>query len=180
MALDMPEENMRFTKIVLSFLFPIATFAQKNTSSFEAYMQGQSGLYKFNGNVLVAKNGKTIYKKTFGYADFNLKEKLDNNSIFDIGSIAKEFTAVGILSLIDKGKLNYSDSLGKFFPQLPYSNVTIRQLLTHTSGMPDGYDLVDKYFDHNKIAENQDLLKLLALYKPELYFIPGTDLQYSG
>ncbi len=171
---------MKLKKVLFIILIPILTFAQKGTATLANYMQGQSRLYSFNGNVLVAKNGKTIYKKSFGYADINTKEMLDANSIFDIGSIAKEFTAVGILSLIDKVKLNYSDSLGKFFPQLPYSNVTIRQLLTHTSGMPDGYDMVDQYFDHNKIAENNDLLKLLALYKPELYFTPGTDLQYSG
>ncbi len=171
---------MKFKKVLFIFLIPIVAFAQKNSTDFEDYMQGQSSLYGFNGNVLIAKNGQIIYQKSFGYADFTTKKLLDKNTMFDIGSITKEFTAVGILSLIDQGKLSYADTLGKFFPQLPYTNITIRQLLTHTSGIPDGYELVEQYFDHEKVADNNDLINLLATYKPALYFTPGTDLQYSG
>lgn len=82
--------------------------------------------------------------------------------------------------LKDKGVLSLPDSLGKLLPQLPYRSVTIHQLLTHTSGMPDGYDLIEKYFDHNKVAKNADLLNLLATKQPALYFKPGNDLMYSG
>lgn len=167
-------------KIWLLLLLPTSLIAQNTTPVFDSYMKGQAGLYGFNGNVLVAKNGKVIYKKSFGYADFNLKKELDDNSVFDCGSIAKEFTAMGILMLKDKGLISYSDTLGKFFPQLPYRNVTIGQLLTHTSGMPDGYELVEKYFDHTRIATNADLLRLLESKKPALYFKPGGNLSYSG
>jgi len=154
--------------------------AQNNTVTFDTYMKGQADLYRFNGNVLIAKNGKVIYKKSFGFADYNTQNKLDNNSIFDCGSIAKEFTAMGILLLKDKGKISYTDTLGKFFPELPYSNITIHQLLTHTSGMPDGFNLVTKSFNHSKVAFNSDLIKLMADEKPPLLFIPGADLMYSG
>jgi CubicO group peptidase (beta-lactamase class C family) len=143
-------------------------------------MQPEASLYGFNGNVLVAKKGEIIYQKSFGYSDYNTKQQLDSNSIFDCGSIAKEFTAAGILLLKDKGKLGYSDTLGKFFPQLPYSGVTVRQLLTHTSGMPDGFDIIEHFFDHHKIASNNDLINLLATKKPALLFKPGEDLKYSG
>jgi CubicO group peptidase (beta-lactamase class C family) len=168
-------------KNILFLLFlPFALFAQNNTSLFESYMKGQAELYGFNGNVLVSKNGKVIYKKSFGYADYNTKKELNDNSVFDCGSIAKEFTALGILLLKDKGKISYSDTLRKFFPELPYMNVTVQQLLTHTSGMPDGFELVEKYFDHNRIATNDDLIRLLASEKPALLFKPGENLMYSG
>ena len=114
-------------------------------------MQAQTDLYGFNGNVLVTQNGKVLYKRSFGYADYKTKSKLDSNSIFDIGSIAKEFTAMGILLLKDRGLISYSDTLRKFFPELPYNNITVQQLLTHTSGMPNGFAVVAKNFDHNKI-----------------------------
>ena len=143
-------------------------------------MQGQVKLYGFSGNVLLAKNGEIIYRKSFGYADESAAKKLDDNSAFDCGSITKQFTAMGILILKDRGKLNYTDTLRKFFPELPYTAVTIHQLLTHTSGMPDGFDLVEKYFDHNKIAHNGDLIQLLAREKPPLLFEPGKNLMYSG
>lgn len=168
------------TRLLLVFLLPFSLFAQSNVTTLDAYMQAEAALYGFNGNVLVAKNGKTIYEKSFGYADYGAKKRLDSNSVFDIGSIAKEFTSVGILLLKDKGMLGLSDTLGKFFPRLPYQSITIRQLLTHTSGMPDGYDLIEKYFDHDKTATNDDLINLLATKQPKLYFKPGEDLMYSG
>jgi CubicO group peptidase (beta-lactamase class C family) len=165
--------------ILLLILLPLAIAAQNNNAAYDEYMNGQASLFKFNGNVLVAKEGRIIYKQSFGYADFKTHTKLNENSVFDCGSIAKEFTAMGILLLKDKGKISYSDSLRKFFPQLQYS-VTIRQLLTHTSGIPDGYDLVEKYADHSRIATNEDLIRLLATYKPPLLFKPGENLAYSG
>lgn len=167
-------------KLLLLFLSPAVLSAQNLRSSFDKYLNAESALYGFNGNVLVAKSGRIIYQRSFGLADFSTKKTLTKNSVFDIGSIAKEFTAVGILMLKDKGLLSLSDSLGKLLPQLPYSNITVQQLLTHTSGMPDGYDLVEEYFDHKKIATNNDLLELLATKKPGLYFKPGEDLMYSG
>jgi CubicO group peptidase (beta-lactamase class C family) len=168
-------------KNILAVLFlPSALIAQNNTSTFDSFMKAEADFYSFNGNVLVSKNGKPIYKKSFGYADYDLKKELSDNSVFDCGSIAKEFTAMGILLLKDKGKISYSDTLRKFFPELPYTNVTVQQLLTHTSGMPDGFDLVEKYFDHSKIATNGDLIRLLESKRPALLFKPGDNLMYSG
>lgn len=167
-------------KVMLLLLLPFAINAQKNSSVFDTYMQGQADFYGFNGNVLVAKSGVIIYKRSFGYADYVTRKKLDDNSIFDCGSITKEFTAMGILLLKDKGEIRFKDTLRKFFPELPYNNITVHQLLTHTSGIPDGFALVSKFFDHNKVASNDDLLRLLAREKPALYFRPGEKMMYSG
>ncbi|HEX5171611.1 MAG TPA: serine hydrolase [Cyclobacteriaceae bacterium] len=166
--------------VYLLLLFPISLSAQNNTNLFDAYMKAETDLYHFNGNVLVAKNGKIIYQKAFGHADYDAKTTLDNNSIFDCGSIAKEFTAMGILLLKDKGVIGYADTLRKFFPELPYNKITIQQMLTHTSGIPDGFGLVAKYFDHDKIATNEDFIRLLATEKPPALFQPGEDMMYSG
>jgi len=114
-------------KILVLLFLPVALCAQNNISLFDAYMNGQTELYGFNGNVLVSKNGNVIYAKSFGYTDYFTKKVLEENSVFDCGSIAKEFTAMGILLLKDKGKISYSDTLRKFFPDLPYINVTVQQ-----------------------------------------------------
>jgi CubicO group peptidase (beta-lactamase class C family) len=166
--------------IIFLLLLPATLLAQKNVNLFDAYLKGQNRLYQFNGNVLVAQYGKIIYQKSFGYADYKSKQLLNEHSIFDIGSITKEFTSVAILLLKDKGKIKLDDTLRKFFPELPYTNITIAQLLTHTSGVPDGIDVVEKHFDHNKIATNQDLIRLLAKYQPPAFFKPGENLMYSG
>lgn len=167
-------------KIMLFLLLPFALSAQNNASLFDAYMKAQFNLYGFNGNVLISKKGIVIYKQSFGFSNYETRTTLDDNSVVDCGSIAKEFTVVGILLLKDKGRLSYSDKLKKFFPQLSHYNVTIQQLLTHTSGLPDGFDLVEKYFNHNKIAVNDDLIHLMETKKPELLFKPGGSLMYSG
>ncbi|HTE11939.1 MAG TPA: serine hydrolase domain-containing protein [Chitinophagaceae bacterium] len=168
------------SKILFLLLFPATLSSQPNASIFDHYMRAQASLYSFNGNVLVAKNGNIIYQQSLGYANYSTGEKLNSNSIFDCGSIAKEFTAMGILLLKDKGKINYTDTLGKFFLELPYKNITVQQLLTHTSGVPNGFAEVVKLFDHNKIATNTDLIRLLASEKPALLFKPGENLLYSG
>jgi CubicO group peptidase (beta-lactamase class C family) len=167
-------------QLLLLLLLSIEASAQNNNRLFDSYMKAESSLYGFNGNVLVSKNGSVIYQNSFGYADYATKTALNKNSVFDCGSIAKEFTAMGILLLKDKGLISYSDSLRKFFPQLPYINVTIQQLLTHTSGMPDGFALVERYFDHGKTANNDDLIGLLESKKPALLFTPGKNVMYSG
>lgn len=168
-------------RILVFFLFlALGLSAQNQLSLFDTYMKAQSSQYGFNGNVLVSKNGQIIYQNSFGLANYTTKTKLDKNSVFDCGSIAKEFTAMGILLLKDKGMISYSDSLRKFFPGLPYMNVTIQQLLTHTSGMPNGFSLVEKYFDHSKTATNDDLIDLLQSKRPDLLFKPGENLMYSG
>jgi CubicO group peptidase (beta-lactamase class C family) len=87
----------------------------------------------FNGNVLIAEKGKVIYKKSFGYANFETKEHLNENTTFYLASITKQFTAMGIVILKERGLLSYKDSLSKFIPELSfYQDITIKHLLHHT------------------------------------------------
>jgi len=134
----------------------------------------------FNGNVLVAKDGKIIFQQPFGYRNLDTKEPLDNNTVFTLASVSKQFTAVAILMLKEQHKLNLSDSLRQYFPELPYHNVTIRQMLTHTSGLPDYFLFMGKYWDHNKIAHNADLIRLLSEQKPPMLSKPGVKYHYSN
>jgi len=93
----------------------------------------------FNGAVLVTKNDSVIYKKSFGFANEKTKEKITPESVFYIASVSKQFTAMGIMILQEQGKLSYDQKIKDFFPNYPIylENITIRQLLTHTSGITD-------------------------------------------
>jgi CubicO group peptidase (beta-lactamase class C family) len=73
-----------------------------------------------NGNFLIAEKGNVIYKKSFGLANEITKEKLNENSIFELASVSKQFTAMGIMILIEKGKLNLDDDFTKYIPELSY------------------------------------------------------------
>ena len=93
----------------------------------------------FNGAVLVTKNDSVIYKKSFGFANETTKEKITPESVFYIASVSKQFTAMGIMILQQQGKLSYDHKIKEYFPNYPIylENITIRQLLTHTSGITD-------------------------------------------
>lgn len=170
-------------KIVFFFLFPLAVSAQMPMSKsqmLDSFMSGQAKYFKFNGNVLIAEKGNILAQKAYGYADYNSKRMLDNNSVFELASVSKEFTAMAILILKEKGKLKLEDTLRSFFPDLPYNNVTIYQMLTHTSGLPDYMDNMQGKWDTTKIAFNKDMIDFLAKHKPALLFTPGSKWDYCN
>lgn len=135
---------------------------------------------KFNGNVLIASGDTVIYKASFGLADHSNDRKLNDSSVFELASVSKQFTAMGIVLLKEKGKLKYEDSLRHFFPELPYSNITVRHLLHHVSGLPDYMELVINNTKPGLIATNADMIRLLEEKKPKSLFKPGEKWEYSN
>lgn len=103
---------------------------------------------KFNGSISVMQDGKILYEKYNGFENFKSKTPLDSNSVFAIASVSKQFTAVMILLLEDQGKLKVEDQVSKFlkeFQSKTFENITIAQLLNHTSGLNDsGSGLLSK------------------------------------
>lgn len=134
----------------------------------------------FNGSVLVAEQGKPIYEKAFGYANFETKQPLTPETMFELASVSKQFTAMAIMQLHQRGKLHYDDPVRKFLTQLPYKHVTISHLLHHTSGIPEFIAWTDTLVDVNKINYNRDILDVLATSKLPLIFNPGDHFSYSN
>lgn len=94
--------------------------------------------YNFNGSIAVFKDSLQLYRKDQGFSDFQKKVKIDSNTVFAIGSVSKQFTASLILLQMEQGKLNVTDKASKFlktFQTKEYENITIHQLLNHTSGL---------------------------------------------
>jgi CubicO group peptidase (beta-lactamase class C family) len=142
-----------------------------------------SSLYatgEFSGNVLIAENGKALYQKSFGFADETTKRPVDINTMSLLGSVSKQFTAFAIVLLKEQGKLSFDDSLEQYFPALPYKHITVRQLLTHTSGIPDYAALMDHFWDKSKFASNRDMVDMLVRYHPGALLAPGEKYQYSN
>ncbi|NML21454.1 beta-lactamase family protein [Pseudoflavitalea sp. G-6-1-2] len=168
-------------KILLLLMIPVSAFSQKNYPALlDNFMRSEANVRNFNGNVLVARGGKVIYQKSFGYSNYEKKTPLNANSVFELASVSKQFTAMGILLLRDKGKLKLTDSLRQYFPELPYHNISIQQLLNHTSGLPDYQEAMTGKWDTTKVAFNKDMIQFLAKEQPPLYFAPGTKWEYSN
>lgn len=155
----------------------IAVSAQSHQLEISSLMDFYYKNGAFSGMVLVVGNGKIIYDKAFGFANLKTKEPLITNSAFYLASVSKQFTAMAIMMLEEQGSLSYHDKLSKYFPEFPeYANqVTIKHLLTHTSGMVDYYD--SGYFKPG--FTNDDVLSAM-LKQPSLEFTPGEKYAYSN
>ena len=89
--------------------------------------------------VIVVRHGQVLLEKGYGLADVTTRVPITPRTVFDIASVSKPFTAMAVLMLVEHGKLHYTDSLGAFFPEFPVEarGITVSQLLSHTSGLPD-------------------------------------------
>ncbi|MEZ4938577.1 MAG: serine hydrolase domain-containing protein [Crocinitomicaceae bacterium] len=144
----------------------------------DAYLQNMTSKNLFSGSVFVKKGNNVLFQKAYGFANRSYQVKNTLETTFNLGSITKLFTATAIFQLIDKGKLKLEDSLHKVLPQIPDSiskGITIKQLLTHTSGLGRGeYD--KSLFPFEDMSVNE----LLPLVYAESEFPPGTDVRYSN
>jgi len=134
----------------------------------------------FSGVILIADKGEPLYLKAFGYRNFENKIPLDTADIFELASVSKQFTAMIIMMLEEQDKLGFDDSVSLYLPNLPYKGITVRHLLTHTSGLPDYQEVMDQHWDKTKVAGNEDNIEYLIRYKPASLFPPGQQYVYSN
>lgn len=147
----------------------------------DAYFQKLHNKSGFNGNVLIAKKGKIIYENSFGWADYLHKDSLGIESQFELASVSKPLTSTGILMLVEQGKLSLNQTVNEFFPEFPYPGVTIKQLLTHRSGLPNYVYFIDGIWKNKrKPISNQQVIELLEKHKPARYNKPGARYLYNN
>lgn len=133
----------------------------------------------YNGVILIANKGSVVFSKAYGYRDVETGVKLKTDDVFELASVSKQFTAMIVMMLQQEGKLNYDDLVEKYL-SIPYKNITIRNLLNHTSGLPDYQDIMDQHWDKSKAAGNNDILEYLNKYAPPALFNPGERYEYSN
>ena len=113
---------------------------QSLAQSLDVYLKDRA----FNGVALVAAGDELILLQPYGLANVEKQEAFDVNHQFHIASVSKSFVAVSILQLVEQGKLSLDQTIESYFPEMPNANqITIHQLLTHTSGLYSGDDLTD-------------------------------------
>jgi CubicO group peptidase (beta-lactamase class C family) len=149
------------------------------TAKIDALMTTMVQRGQFNGAILVAVHGSTVYRKGFGKANFQTDADFTPETPSDIGSVTKQFTAMAVMILAERGKLSYDDPVSKFIPEFSrsahLSQITLRQLLNHTSGIPDYGDLgID-----DSGLDQQGLIAAL-LKKDDLFLKAGLKYRYSN
>lgn len=187
-SLKKTELAMKNYKIISLFLVFISSAviskAQQNdsiTHKLDEYLISANKFHKFNGSALVAQHGKILLQKSYGYKNFARHVLNDNNTIYQIGSITKQFTATIVLKLQEEGKLSVTDRLSKYFPEFKYAGkVTLENLLDHTSGIYNYTN--DIGAEDSAIVCNPVSKKLVTdlIFKHKPGFKPGTQFQYSN
>lgn len=129
-----------------------------------------------NGSFLIKEKGEIVLHGALGYRDYESKDPLGKDHQFYLASISKQITAIACLILVERGKLSLEDKLSDYYPELPYkSDISIKQMLTHTSGIPDYYGLGI----YKTGMKNQDVFEAL-LDGTSLDFEPGSQYAYSN
>ena len=135
----------------------------------------------FNGNVLIAKNDTILYQNSFGWADYLHKDSLKIDSKFELASVSKPMTGIATLQLVQQGKIQLDQLVSDILPGFPYEGVTVRQLLSHRSGLPNYVYFVDKIWpDRKKGMSNTDAIELLIAHKPARYGAPDGRFHYNN
>ncbi|MFT3747292.1 MAG: serine hydrolase [Agriterribacter sp.] len=167
--------------IVLICLLPIFVQAQwkKQVDTIDAVLQYLYERQQFNGSVLIAEKGKIIYHKQFGIAD-TAGHKLTPVSSFNLASVSKQFFTMMAMMLHEEGKLDYDKPVQYYLQNFPYNEITVRQLMNHTSGLPEYFELASKYMTLIDTLDNISALNMFAQYKPALVFKPGERFKYCN
>jgi CubicO group peptidase (beta-lactamase class C family) len=151
------------------------------TNKLDTYLLSAVKVNKFNGAALVAKDGKIVFNKAYGWRNFSYKTKNEINTRFPILSITKSFTAIVLLKLQEQGKLSMRDKISKYLPEYPNGNkISIEHLLTHTSGI---YNYTDNVDEGDSIIVCHPVSKQLVLdqFKDKpLAFKPGKQFSYNN
>lgn len=138
---------------------------------------------RFNGSIAIAKNGQIVFDTISGFSNVRRRIKLKENSVQQLASITKPVTATVVLQLVEEGKLKLSDTITQFLNELPehYSRLTIKQLLSHRSGLSQYYYFCDHLMDEReKLIYNDTVLCVMNFHNPDPHFKPGKRYDYCN
>ena len=174
-----PLKSLTTSELNILFAEANSTYKQQSLKDFADEM-----CTRLNGSMLVAKGKDVLLKRSSGYKKLNAKradQRISDTTCFELASVSKQFTAMAILQLASKGQLALTDPVTKFFPDLPYSGVTVRHLLTHTSGLPEYFDWGKGIFGNSdNLICNDDVVRILARRKLGLIFRTGSQYKYTN
>ncbi|CCH01790.1 Penicillin-binding protein 4* PBP 4* [Fibrella aestuarina BUZ 2] len=173
---------MKHALFVLAMLSTQVLLAQTKADRLSELMKTYHGYNMFDGAVLVAENGHVIYKDAYGLANREWAIPNSTDTKFMLGSISKPLTATLVLILVQKGLIDLDETVAYYLPAFknkPAANVTIRQLLNHTSGMPN-YDIISDFFPRISRQYFTRAAYLTVYSDSALAFVPGTRYLYSS
>ena len=138
---------------------------------------------KLSGGLLIARGNNILFEKYTGYANIKNQKPVTSKTSMHIASVSKLITSLAVLKLVEAGKFSLDQKVNSLLPSFPYKEISIRNLLSHRSGLPNYiYLSEDKLYlwDQSKPMTNKDVLNLFSKNKPALLFSPNTHFSYSN
>jgi len=172
--------NFKVLLVLLFVSIPSVQYAQNMEEKIDQLMSAKYQADDSGATILIAKDGEIIYRKAYGKSNLELNIDMIPENVFEIGSITKQFTAVGILMLLEEGKLSLDDEITKFIPDYPTqgTKITVHHLLTHTSGIKS-YTSIPTLRDFAR--KDIPITELIDAFKNEpMDFKPGEEYRYNN
>ncbi len=170
-------------KLIIDSLLEKKRIPNDEIRSIRNYFKKFVERRRFNGHIIIAKKGQIIFDTTSGYSNIKRRIKLEENSVLQLASVTKPITATVILQLIQEGKLKLIDTITKYLPSLPkhYSHITVKDLLSHRSGLTQYYYYCDDMIDNKKhLIYNDTVLCVIDFHNPGNYFPPDRKHNYCN
>ena len=175
-AINMHRSVVKLVVIIQLLVTPCAA-QEAVTTKVDEFVAAEMGRQRIPGvSLVVLKEGKTILAKGYGFADVEHQVAVKPETVFQSGSVGKQFTATAVMMLVEEGKISLDDKISKYFTDAPASwkDITVRHLLTHTAGTTD----YPRDFDFRRDYTEEDFYKRAAPIP--LAFQPGEKWQYSN
>lgn len=180
---------MRSTNLLPAALTLLLTLANCRTASpsdrqlgaeLDALFSTLHARGLFNGAVVVGRDDQIVWQKGFGSANIAAGAAFTPDTPTDTASMAKTITAALVISLHHEGKLDLDAPVRQLLSELPYETVTLRHMLSHSSGLPSDYEYFERYLPPGEPRTAELFLNVLKDQKPDLAFIPGSAFEYNN
>ncbi len=183
----MPPIKIGHRAVIVALLVGLAAPMSSKADQIADYIAAQMQRLHIPGvSLAIVRDGRVIKAQGYGFANLELKARATKETVYEIGSNTKQFTAAAIMMLVEEGKIHLDDSITKYFPEAPeaWRSITIRHLLTHTSGIqnhvavPHWLDVFKTNLAYETAPARDELLKMF--FKLPLEFQPGETWAYDN
>lgn len=166
-------------------IIPIKSYSDSKTAGvkkkLDSLLKRINKRHDFHGSILVAQKGKVVYQNQIGTADFRKRKSLNKESVYQLASVSKQFTAASILMLVERNLLKLTDTVTKYYPNFPFKNITIKHLLNHTSGLPKYFWVAEHEWKENHPPDNAEMMSFIETSSTAaMFFYPGRRFDYSN
>ncbi len=171
-----------------TFLSASAVLAERTSTAdhrafagrVEAFVEPLVAANEFSGAIVMMRGDQAVYARGFGMANHAAGLAFTPDTPVDGGSLAKTFTAAGIWWLAHEGTIELDAAVQRYVPEYPHAQTTVRQLLSHSNGLPPTYEFFDAFLGVEAVKTTAEMLRVVATQAPQPSFVPGTQYEYSN